>query len=116
MKKNIYILLIALSTSPLPSYAGLFSMNNQPSSPPQNQGEMTEQINVFFNADKQMQKRKDEAYKLIEEGKKLIKKGEKSKNQQLTTKGYIKKEIGEKQVQLLRQQLKERQNESNSWQ
>lgn len=116
MKKNTFILLIALLMLPYPSYAGLFSMDNQPKNAPKNQGEMTEQINVFFNADKQMQKRKDEAYKLIEEGKKLIKKGEKSKNQQLITKGHIKKEIGEKQVQLLREQLRERQNESNSWQ
>jgi len=93
VKIKIYTLLITLFTISLPSYAGLFSMDSPPQNTSQNQAESNSQINVFFNADKLLQKRKEEAYKLIQEGKKLIKKGEKSKNQQLTTKGQIKKEI-----------------------
>lgn len=77
----------------------------------------SEQIPIRDSAYFLIQKRLKEARKLIEEGKKMINKGEKKNNQSLVVKGQIKKEIGEKQLQILNDQAenKEKQDERNSW-
>lgn len=72
-------------------------------------------IPVRDNVYKLIQKRQKEAYKLIEEGKELIKKGEKRKNQKLISKGQIKKEIGEKQIALLKEQKENKRQSDHEW-
>ena len=82
----------------------------------QGQGEMTEEeIPVFFSADKLIQRRHDEARKLIFEGIKLIQKGEKKKDESLIAKGQIKKDIGRKQLEVLKEQVQIRKNETSGW-
>ena len=72
-------------------------------------------IPVRDNVYKLIQKRQKEAYRLIEEGKELIKKGEKRKNQKLISKGQIKKEIGEKQIALLKEQKENKRQSDHEW-
>lgn len=117
MKRFILIcLLILLETFywSVSASAGIFSMDNT-STANQGQGEMAEEIPAFFNADKLIQKRQEEARRLIAEGRKLIEKGEKKKDQSLIAKGQIKKEIGEKQLAVLKEQTRVRKNETSGW-
>ena len=100
MKSNVVIVLILFLFIPGPAFAGLFSMNA-----PQKQEEKVQEIPVLDTLDKLIIKRRSEAHKLIIEARKLIKKGEKRNDQDLITKGQIKKEIGEKQLQLLKEQV-----------
>ena len=72
---------------------------------------MAQEIPVLDNIDKYILKRQEEAHKLIAEGKNLIKQGEQRKKQDLIIKGQIKKEIGEKQLQLLKEQAKDKRKE-----
>ena len=72
-------------------------------------------IPVRDNVYKLIQKRQKEAYKLIEEGKELIKKGENRKNQKLISRGQIKKEIGEKQIALLKEQKENKRQSDHEW-
>ena len=75
MKRFLVILLLVvflLLQCDARTFAGIFSMDNT-SNVNQGQGEMTEEeIPVFFSADKLIQRRHDEARKLIFEGIKLI--------------------------------------------
>lgn len=117
MKRFILICLLILLVEMLQrsaSTAGIFSMDNT-STVNQGQGEMAEEIPAFFNADKLIQKRQEEARRLIAEGRKLIEKGEKKKDQSLIAKGQIKKEIGEKQLAVLKEQTRVRKNETSNW-
>ena len=105
------------------AFAGWFGMSsgnqgtvkqNTENKQPEAQGQypvMVEEIPVLDNIDKHILKRQEEAHKLITEGKNLIKQGEKRKRQDLITKGQIKKEIGEKQLQLLKEQAKDKKKE-----
>lgn len=120
MKRFILICLLILLVETLhwsvsTVYAGLFSMENVSEAVSQGEPGMAGEIPVFFNADKLIQKRQNEARKLIMEGKKLIQKGEKKKDQNLIAKGQIKKEIGEKQLQVLKEQIQTRKNETSGW-
>ena len=94
-------------------YAGFFSMDapNKTNSNPQ------EEIPIRDSDFYLIQKHREEAHMLIEEGVKLIKKGEKRKNQSLTIKGKIKKEIGEKQLKSLKEQAEnnKKENQNNEW-
>ena len=77
----------------------------------------TNEIPIDDKLDKVIQKRQKEARKLILEGRKLIKKGEKKKNEDLIIKGQIKKQIGEKQLEALKEQEenKKRERENDIW-
>lgn len=77
--------------------------------------EKTDEISVLDKLDKILMKRQQEAQKLINEGNKLIKKGKKHKRQDLITKGNIKKEIGEKQLKLIREQTQIKKEEDRSY-
>ena len=114
--------LILLVASPV--YAGWFGMssakkNTEKKEPVvQNQGQgMANEIPILDTIDKLILKRKEEAHKLIDEGKQLIKKGKNRQRQDLITKGQIKKEIGEKQLLILKEQAdsKKKQDESDEW-
>ena len=88
-------------------FASVFSKNKTQ--------EAQEEIPAPLAADKILQRRQDEAHKLIMEGNQLIKKGKKKQDQNLITKGEIKKEIGEKQLQLLKEEIQNRKNETSGW-
>ena len=70
-------------------------------------------IPVIFSADERIKKRQKEAYKLIEEGRQLVRKGQKKSDQNLIARGKIKKEIGKKQLELLKEQVEERKRQDN---
>lgn len=121
MKYIFYILISCFSILSFSEYAfaSIFSMSKNPK-PESNAAGNTiqnEEIPVFDSVDKLIQKRKNEAYKLIKEAKELIKKGEKRNNQSLITKGKIKKDIGEKQLQVLKEQAsnKKAQDKNDGW-
>ena len=78
---------------------------------------MADEIPIIDKLDKHLSKRQEEAHRLIAEGRELIKKGEKKKNQDLIIKGQIKKEIGEKQLQTLKEQTesKKKEDENDHW-
>ena len=102
-----------------PAFAGLFSMgtNSQAESIGKGASTDTSTIPIRDEAYKLNQKRREEARKLIAEGITLIKKGQKKNKQDLITKGQIKKEIGEKQLNLLKEQAENKKNEdqNNEW-
>ena len=109
--RSIFVILVSLFLISLtPAFAGLFSMNAP--SKEKNQNEKIEkEIPVQDSLDKLILRRREEAHKLIAEARKLIKKGEKKKDQNLIMKGQIKKEIGEKQLQLLKEQVEKKKQE-----
>ncbi len=117
MKKALFfVILFCLILFPSYAYAGLFSMDKLPqentsgaSGPPI----QTDEIPVFDKTDILIQKRLEEAHKLIFEGNKMIIKGEKRKDHALAVKGRIKKEIGEKIVKQLRDQAEQKKIEES---
>lgn len=114
--KNIFIVLMLLLLLAGPVFAGIFSKNKPATGEnPQVQENQTEEIQVLDSIDKLILKRKKEARELIAEGNKLIKKGQKKNNKSLITKGQIKKEIGEKQLELLDDQTKEKKAEDANY-
>lgn len=121
MKKIlIFTILILLLLVPREAFAGILTMDHdlyQKATYPNVQTGMNEEIPVLDAVDKVIIKRRSEAHKLIEEGNKLIKKGEKKNNQQLVMKGQIKKEIGTKQLALLKEQAenKKLQEQNDGW-
>lgn len=118
MKKiRILTILILLLLIPREAFAGILTMDHdlyQKATYPGVQSGMSEEIPVLDVVDKVIIKRRSEAHKLIEEGKKLIKKGEMKKNQKLVMKGQIKKEIGEKQLVLLKEQAESKRLEEQN--
>ena len=101
------------------AFGSFFSMDQKPkeSKSDKQASSIVEEIPVFDSTDRLIQKRKEEAHKLITEGRGLIKKGEKKKDQTLITRGQIKKEIGEKQLKLLKEQaaIKKNEDKSDGW-
>lgn len=77
----------------------------------------TEDIKIVDSVDKLIIRRKKEAEKLIADGNKLIKKGKKKNRQDLITKGQIKKEIGEKQLKMIKEMTdnKRKEEEGYEW-
>ena len=112
----IFLLILMLPTE---AFAGLFSKDQLISKKPEGKQEVekTNEILILDTIAKLIIKRKKEAQKLIMDGKELIKKGEKRKDKGLITKGQIKKEIGEKQLLILKEQAdsKKKQDESDEW-
>ncbi len=117
MKRTLFFV-ISFCLILFPSYvhAGFFSMDKPPqentsgaSGPPV----QTDEIQVFDKTDIFIQKRLEEAHKLIFEGNKMIIKGEKRKDQSLAMKGRIRKEIGEKIVKQLRDQAEQKKTEES---
>lgn len=94
----------------VPVLANWFSMNNKQTPTPS--PSIADEIQVLDSIDRLILRRQKEAQKLIEEGKKLIEKGEKKNSQKIIVKGKIKKEIGEKQLFLLREQAENKKKES----
>ena len=99
--------------------AGFFTMDTQqgPKANNQEQSNGAEEIPLRDNTYNLIQKRQQEAYELIFQGRELIKKGQKKNDEELITKGKIKKEIGEKQVKALKAQMEQNKNEdqNNGW-
>ena len=120
---KVLVVLCSMLILPDVAFAGWFGMssgnqNTVKQSTEKNEQEtqgqypvMAQEISVLDNIDKHILKRQEEAHKLITEGKKLIKQGEQRKKQDLIIKGQIKKEIGEKQLQLLKEQAKDKKKE-----
>ena len=120
---KILMILCLIMTMPCAAFAGWFGMSSGNQSTvkqstekkePETQGQypvMAQEIPVLDNIDKHILKRQEEAHRLITEGKSLIKQGEKRKRQDLIIKGQIKKEIGEKQLQSLKEQAKDKKKE-----
>ncbi len=97
-----------------PVTAGLFG-NSQVSSSGGSAQPGTDGIPIRDEAFRIMEKRKIEARKLVSEGLSLMREGEKKKDQTLITKGRIKKEIGEKQLKVLKAQAEEKKEEDKSY-
>ena len=106
----IIIFLLSFSNQAI---AGLFSKTIASSS--SGQQASVEEIPIRDEAFKIMERRKIEARKLISEGLKLMREGEKKKNEVLITKGRIKKEIGQKQLEVLREQAEEKKKDDKSY-
>ena len=111
MKKFLFRIFVLIFVSGfLLSVNAQLGAQNQP-----NQMRKNDEIQVLDKADKILRKRREEAYKLITEGKELIKKGEKRNRQDLITKGNIKKEIGENQLKSLKEQTHKKKEEDQSY-
>ena len=95
--------------------AGLFSKNQTSSGETDNVQQSPDEIPVRDAAFKIIEKRKMEAQKLISEGLHLMREGEKKKDEDLITKGRIKKEIGQKQLQVLKEQSEQKKKEDQSY-
>ena len=122
MKFKILFFILLLNVSFIPfAHAGFFGMTmpNQMSGVIDMQNSAVEEIPVRDSAYNLIQKRRQEAQKLIVEGRDLIRKGEKNRNKNLLIKGQLKKEIGEKQLKVLKEQeverRKENENTNNGW-
>ncbi len=115
--KLVYILLVLVCSLIFsnPAFAGLFSKTQTSSSSSGNAQLTTDEIPIRDEAFKIMERRKTEAHKLVSEGLELMREGEKKKNETLITKGRIKKEIGEKQLQVLKEQAEEKKKEDKSY-
>lgn len=102
MKKLLFLffLIFSLLLSTINSYAGFFSKEVSKESTDLE----------YKTSNKLISKRQDEARKLISEGNKLIKKGNKQNNKKLIVKGQIKKEIGQKQLKLLKEEAEDKES------
>lgn len=109
MVRIFIVLIICLLFIPQTSVAGLLSKDASEQTP------KDIEIKAIDSEDKLIQKRQKEARKLIEEGRELIKKGEKKNKKELVIKGQIKKEIGEKQLELLQEQVKKKKTEDENY-
>ena len=109
MVRIFLVLIICLLFVPQTGVAGPLSKGVSEQNPKDTE------IKVIDSEDKLIQKRQKEARKLIEEGRELIKKGEKKNKKELITKGQIKKEIGEKQLELLQEQVKKKKTEDENY-
>ncbi len=103
---SLFSLLIAGS-----AYAGWLGMSSEKSGKKGEPTQTTSPIPVQDPTDKLILKRREEAHKLIAEGNQLIKKGQQQNKQDLITKGQIKKDIGGKQLEILKEQIEEKQKE-----
>lgn len=120
MVRNILSLVIfIIFLLPLNAFSGFFPISEGTSNRSNSEqlSNKREEIPILDSQDKLILKRREEAQKLIFEGRKLIKKGEKKNQQDLITRGEIKKEIGEKQLKLLQEQKenKEKVEEDDLW-
>ena len=98
-----------------PVIAGFWGTNQISSSSSGNTQLTTDDIPIRDEAFKIMERRKMEAHKLISEGLGLMREGEKKNNETLITKGRIKKEIGTKQLQVLKEQAEQKKKEDKSY-
>ena len=107
----VVILLLSFSNQAI---AGLFGASSSSSSSGSQQV-ATEEIPIRDKTSKIMERRSIEARKLISEGLSLMREGEKKKDETLITKGRIKKEIGQKQLQVLKEQAEQKKKEDQSY-
>ena len=98
-----------------PAIAGLFDKIQPSSSSSGNSQSPADEIPIRDKTFQIMERRKIEAHKLVSEGLEIMREGEKKKDETLITKGRIKKEIGEKQLQVLKEQAEERKKEDKSY-
>lgn len=120
MKSRIILVAIifVISTSNA-AFANIFSKfaSQDSNNDSKKQVDNANEIPIIDSTDKLLQKRLQEAQSLIHEGRQLIKKGEISDRKDLITKGKLKREIGEKQVEAIRQQVKDKkeQDKRDEW-
>lgn len=114
-KKIVFLVLFACFILPSFAFANWFSMNQKPEEGNNTQEVKQNVIPVIDSIDRLILKRQEEARKLIEEGKKLIKRGGRKNNQDLIMKGKIKKEIGEKQLKVLKEQARSKKAEDANY-
>lgn len=98
-----------------PVIAGLFDKNQALLSSSSGNMQSADEIPIRNQASKIMERRKEEAHKLVSEGLELMREGERKKNETLITKGRIKKEIGEKQLKVLKEQAEEKKKEDKNY-
>ena len=98
-----------------PVFAGLFSKNKATSSSSGNAEPAADEIPLRDATYKMIERRKEEAHKLISEGLDLMREGEKKKDEALITKGRIKKEIGQKQLDVLKEQAEQKKKDDQSY-
>lgn len=113
MKTILYLfLLFVLVINPL--MAGSFSNNENASSSGAVAASPPSEIPLRDKRYKFLQKREKDARELINEGRTLIKKGEKDKDENQILKGRIKLEIGQKQLMIVKEQFEQKKKEDQS--
>jgi len=98
-----------------PATAGLFDGNQPSSSGNADPQAAVNNIPIRDAASKIIEKRTIQARELISEGLNLMREGEKKKDETLITKGRIKKEIGKKQLQVLKEQAEQKKKDDQSY-
>ncbi len=120
MKSRIILIVIifVISTADA-AFANIFSKfaSQDSNNDSKKQADNVNAIPLIDTTDKLLQKRLQEAQSLIHEGRQLIKRGETSNRKDLITKGKIKEEIGSKQVEAIKQQVKDKkeQDKRDEW-
>ena len=110
-----FLMMVLLLISSNPAIAGLFNKNQPSSSSSGNTQQTADDIPIRDAAFKMIERRKQEAHKLISEGLELMREGEKKKDEVLITKGRIKKEIGQKQLEVLKEQAEQKKKDDQSY-
>ena len=120
MKKLLVIILVFCILTVNPALANILSMftgSDNSNTPNENMASGNNTIPIVDSTDKHLQKRLQEAQALIYEGRMLLKDGKQRNKKDLITKGKIKKEIGEKQLEIIKRQMEEKkeQDHRNEW-
>ena len=110
-----FLIILFFLVFPNLAIAGLFSKNSPSSSSSGAPEQSADDIPIRDAAYKMIERRKQEAHKLISEGLEIMREGEKKKNEVLITKGRIKKEIGQKQLEVLKEQAEEKKKDDKSY-
>ncbi len=116
MKKIVFVILAFCILIGNPALANIFSMltgSDSGNAPGENMAVANNTIPIVDTTDKHLQKRLQEAQALIYEGRMLVKKGEQRNKKELITKGKIKKEIGEKQLVVIKRQMEEKKEQDH---
>lgn len=111
----LLVLIVVLTVVAPEAHSGIFSKMKEVEKEVTSHEDRVEDIKVLDSVDKLIIKRKKEAEKLVLEGNKLIKKGEKRNRKDLITKGQIKKDIGEKQLKILNNMNEDKRKEDESY-
>ena len=111
----IFLILTFLLLFSNPAIAGLFGKSQASSSSSGNAQSPADEIPIRDETFKIMERRKMEAHKLVSEGLEIMREGEKKKDTNLISKGRLKKEIGQKQLQVLKEQAEQKKKEDKSY-
>ena len=110
-----FLMIVFLLIFSNPADAGLFGNNPSSSSSSGISQPSADDIPIMDAIYKAIERHKQEAHKLISEGLNLMREGEKKKDETLITKGRIKKEIGQKQLEVLKKQAEEKKKDDKSY-